>query len=216
MIDDRAFVGAERLPSSASEINQLDFVIRQILSRTATATLVMVRAVENEGGLAATGFVDVQPMIAQIDGEGGATPHGIIHNVPYFRIQGGANAVIIDPVVGDIGLAIFASHDISSVKANKAPSNPGSRRRFDLADALYLGGFLNGVPTQYVRFSADGVEIQSETLVKIIAPNVTVEGNVAVDGTITATGNVVGDGKSLNSHIHSGVQTGGGNSGPPT
>ena len=29
----------------------------------------------------------------------------VIHNVPYMRIQGGANGIILDPAIGDIGIA---------------------------------------------------------------------------------------------------------------
>lgn len=39
--------------------------------------------------------------------------------------------------------------------------------------------------------------------------------NVNASGTVTGTTDVVGGGKSLAAHIHSGVTTGGGNSGPP-
>jgi hypothetical protein len=61
--------------------------------------------------------------------------------------------------VGDIGLAIFCHNDVSSAKKNKAPSNPGSRRRFDWADALYLGGFLGPTPTQFIRMDDSGITI---------------------------------------------------------
>ena len=57
---------------------------------------------------------------------------------------------LIDPTQGDIGLAIFADRDISSVRANRAQANPGSYRRFDMADGVYIGGILNGMPTQTV------------------------------------------------------------------
>lgn len=39
--------------------------------------------------------------------------------------------------------------------------------------------------------------------------------NVQVDKTLTANTDVFGGGKSLKTHVHTGVQTGGGNSGPP-
>lgn len=206
--DNQAYQGAASLNSGASDFNAMDFVVRQIMGKMATATLVQVTDVHSAGEIAAAGFVDIHPMVAQIDGKGNATPHGTIHNVPYIRIQGGANAVIIDPAVGDIGIAIFAGQDISSAKVNKAPSNPGSRRRFDMADALYVGGVLNGVPTQYVRFSADGIEL------KPIA-TVTITGDLHVTGTATADTDVIGGGKSLKSHTHSGVTTGSGNTGAP-
>ena len=96
----------------------------------------------------------------------------MIYGCPYQRAQGGANAVILDPEVGDIGIAVFASRDIAAVIANRKPSNPGSRGRFRMSDAMYIGGLLNGVPTQWVRFSAAGIEIVSPTQVKLEAPDV--------------------------------------------
>jgi hypothetical protein len=45
--------------------------------------------------------------------------------VPYFRVQGGADAIIIDPKVGDLGIAVFCSRDITGVKRSKEAS--GSR-----------------------------------------------------------------------------------------
>ncbi len=126
----------------------------------------------NDGGVSPVGFVDVQPMINQVDGDGNAVPHGIIPNVPYSRLQGGANAVILDPEVGDIGVAVFASRSIASVIANRAPSNPSGNGSFRWSDAMYVGGMLNGTPTQYMRFSAAGIEIVSPTQVKLEAPDV--------------------------------------------
>ena len=50
----------------------------------------------------------------------------------------------------------------------------------------------------------------------ILTPSgVTIDGNVTVNGSITATGNVTGEGTSLHTHVHSGVQTGSGDTGPP-
>lgn len=64
--------------------------------------------------------------------------------------------MIVDPVIGDIGIAVFADRDISTVKRTKAQGNPGSRRRFDAADGMYLGGLLNSAPTNYLQLSSDG------------------------------------------------------------
>jgi hypothetical protein len=225
--EDRSYAGTQQLASAASEFNQLDFIVRSIMGRNATATLVIVKAVTNDGEVSPVGLIDVQPMVAQLDGKGKATPHGIIHNVPYLRVQGGANAIIIDPKVGDIGIAVFASHDISSVKVNKAPANPGSRRRFDYADALYLGGVLNGTPEQYIRFKSDGdieikpnaklfvlgdVEIQGDTK---ITGDVDIDGEAHAAGEISSDTDVIADGISGKNHTHGGVTTGGGDTGPP-
>jgi hypothetical protein len=144
--------GQQHSQSFGTQLSAIMFVISQMMNRMCTATLVQVKAVSNDGVDAAVGTVDVQPMVNQLDGAGVAVSHGTVYSLPYFRLQGGSNAVILDPNVGDIGLAVIADHDISSVKKNKAVSNPGSLRRFDMADGLYIGGFLNAVPAQYIQF----------------------------------------------------------------
>ena len=203
MGDERSYASLQGQHAGNDEFNQLDFVVRSILAGVATATLVRVEAASASGGVEAVGFVDVRPMVAQVDGRGQPMPHGIIHEGPYFRLQGGTNAVIIDPAVGDIGLAVFASHDLSSVKANRAPANPGSRRRFAMSDALYVGGMLNGAPQNYLRFTASGdIELRPASKVTVL-------------GDLEATGDVRAAGVSLQHHVHTGVETGGGETGPP-
>lgn len=51
--------------------------------------------------------------------------------------------------------------------------------------------------------------------VNITATTVAIKGNVTVSGSITAQGDVIGDGTSLHTHTHSGVQPGSGTSGAP-
>lgn len=171
--------GLQQPTDASSDFNAQSFIVWQILRSIAGARLVEVTAVTNSGGVSPVGFVDVQPLVNQLDGSDNAVPHAVVHNLPYFRLQGGANAVIIDPQVGDIGLAIIEDRDISSVKANKAQANPGSKRIFDMADGLYVGGFLNGAPTQYVQFSAAGVNVVSPTKVTLQAPLVEVDASTS-------------------------------------
>lgn len=204
------YPGQAGLSVASSEFNALDFVVKQVLSRASTNTLVLVKAVTNSGGLSPVGFVDVQIMVHQVDGDGQTTPHGIIHNLPYLRLQGGANAVILDPQVGDIGMAAFASHDLSSVKTTKAPAPPGSRRRFSPADGIYFGGLLNGTPTQYVQFTTSGVSIVSPNQVTIQAPTINLSGNVTSTGTFANNGHAIGS-----THLHTGVQSGSSTTGMP-
>jgi phage baseplate assembly protein gpV len=168
------------------------------------------------------GFVDVQPMVNQVDGTGNPTPHETIHNLPYFRLQGGVNAIILDPVVGDIGIAVFCSRDISQVKRTKAISNPGSAGRFDWADGLYIGGFLNAVPTQYIQFSNTGIALSTPNTFTVTANNTVINSPVTVNGVSTLNGNVASTGTLTNNghavgstHLHTGVQGGIGTSGPP-
>lgn len=201
--------------SDAGRFNEMMFVIQSAMSRLATTTLVKVLAVTNSGGVEPVGTVDVQPMVNQIDGLGNATPHGTIYKLPYVRIQGGANAIIIDPQVGDIGWAGFCSTDISSVKATKGIANPGSRRRFDWADGLFLGAMLGAAPAQYIQFNDDGITIVSPTKVTLQAPEVHVEGDLTVSGDVTADGEVTGNGVALSTHVHGDVTSGSDDTGPP-
>lgn len=215
MSDNAGFVGFQELSSATTESNAYEFLIEKFINRMATNALVKVTAVTNSGGVSPVGFVDVIPMVHQTDGLGNPTPHGEIHHLPYFRLQGGTYAVIIDPKVDDIGYVAFCSRDISAVKRQKKAAAPGSRRRYDWADGLYIGGFLNGTPTDYVRFDATGMALVTTQNLTINAQNVTLDtsGNLVVKGEVTAK---VGGGQvALSTHHHSGVSTGLGTSGAP-
>lgn len=154
----QGYPGQQGISDSATDYNKHARQIEQMLAYVRTAVMVKVIAVEVEdGGVAPVGFVDAVPLVRQMDGGGTCFPHGTVFNLPYFRCQGGANAVILDPKAGDIGLAVICDRDISSVKANKGEANPGSRRRFSLADGLYVGGFLNGKPTCRVHIADESI-----------------------------------------------------------
>lgn len=192
--------------AQGSDFNAQTHLIQAMLANVATATVAMVRAVR-PGGTGGPSFVDVQPMVAQTDGAGNATPHGTVNNLPVFRLQAGGNAVVLDPAVGDIGIVVFASRDISAVKESRAPANPGSARRFDMADGLYVGGVLNGAATQYVQFVAGGgINIKATGPV-----NIETSGAVAITSSgLTHNGKNVGA-----THVHGGVQPGGANTTGP-
>lgn len=67
-----------------------------------------------------------------------------------------------------------------------------------------------------LKFHADGsVEIKANAGITSSATSWAHTGNITVTGTLTATTDVVGGGKSLKTHVHSGVQTGGSNTGAP-
>lgn len=179
------------------------FLVKQMINRIATTALVQVTRVTSMGEVAPVGLIDVHPMVAQVDGQGGVTPHGVINNVPYFRLVGGANAVIMDPSVGDIGICVFASRDISAVKNTKQPGPPGSFRRYDWADGIYIGSTLSAAPTQYIRFNADGVHIVTPGVITFAATNATLDasGNLRTIGEITR-GYGTGDAITLGQHRH--------------
>jgi hypothetical protein len=197
---------------TTSEFNALNFVIESALMKVNTATLVKVVGISEVGLLTdPVGFVDITPLVARTLGDGSTQQPGVIYHCAYMRIQGGTNAIIIDPAIGDIGIAVFAQNDISAVQNTRVASNAGSRRVFSPADALYLGGVLNGAPTQYLKLAANGVTIVSPTALIINAPTLTITGNTTFTGTVTANGHRIDE-----THTHGGVQAGGGTSGVVT
>lgn len=179
--------GQLKAASTWGEFNNMAFVVQQALGKMQTATLVRVESCSNAGALSPVGLVDVTPLVNQLDGQGNPTPHATIHNVPYLRMQGGANGVIMDPQKGDVGVCVFASRDISKIKATKKQGNPGSFRQYSFSDGMYLGGMLNGTPTQYVQFSATGIRIHSPSQVKLDAPDVLIEAQTVVIAASTST-----------------------------
>lgn len=178
----------------SSDLNRLEFLIKVLQRDMSTAIPVIITATQ-AGDTNAAGYVDARPLVAQIDAWGNSLPMAVIHHLPYFRLQSGRAAVVLDPVVGDIGLAVFAQSDCSNVKqgANQTVQ-PGSWRKFDQADGFYVGGFLNKSVDTFVRLAQDGS-------ITIKAP-----GNVTIDApTVTYTGDIICGGFSYLGHTHTGV-----------
>jgi phage gp45-like len=115
-------------------------------------------------------------------------PYGMSAN----PVPGATGDVVVFEIAGTrdhlVGL-----HDDSSLRL--AGLNPGEF------------GFQDN-QGQTVVFKQSGIVITSGL-------GLTIAGNVTVNGTLTATTDVIGGGKSLKSHIHGGVQPGGGNTGAP-
>lgn len=192
-----------------SGTNVLAFAIRQMLAQISTMKLVRIEAVHAGAGGAA-GTVDVLPLVNQVDGMGNAIEHGTVYGIPWFRLQGGTGAVVCDPVVGDIGFVVCADRDISAVKAARERGNPGSFRTFDIADGVYVGGILNEAPDTRVEFKADGG-------LKVVDAHGNVLETTASGFAVTTApgGSFTVNGISVTTHVHSGVTTGAGTSGPP-
>jgi hypothetical protein len=206
-----------------SDLDMMNFVVRQVLNQVDTVKVVKVIAVHpGSGSPPAGGTVDVQPLVNQIDGNGFPTSHGTVFGLPYTRMQAGAWAIIADPAVGDMGLIVCADRDSSSVIANKAQANPGSRRKHNIADGFYIGAALNAAPTSYFQLNSDGtfkIADSKGNVLQTSGSGFSLTGNVVVTGNFSASGTISdtsGAGLSLTTHTHSGVTTGGGTSGPPT
>lgn len=166
---------------------QLEYTITRLLRQLHTAELVKVLAVYPTAGT--VGFVDVQPLAQDRTTNGVLLAQAPIYKAPYLRLQAGSSAVILDPVVGDIGIALYAQRDMTTVISTRAEAAAATDRAYDSADALYLGGVLNSDPTQFVKFLPDGgIEIVSTADLSVQVAgdlDLTVAGalNVSITGT---------------------------------
>lgn len=239
MSDDQTYLGTQDQGTDASEYNARTYHIQQEINKVNTATLVkIVRAPYDKdgkdidpGSVVPVGYVDVQPLVNQLDGRGQATPHGTVYRLSYHRFQGGLNAIIADPAKDDIGKMVVADRDTSSVRATNDVANPGSRRKFDKADGTFFGSTQQKVkPEQYVAFTKDGMILRDKSNNKVTLDPTGIHmadkfGNtftmkadgVFINGAkITIEGDVVtAHGTSLDHHVNTRVQSGSGNSGPP-
>ena len=215
MSDKDSYQGEMTPEDMANNENVLFSMLSQFLGRKCFSGLVTVTEVQEVGELAPVGMVTVSPMVHQTQANGTIIPHGNIYNLPYMRLQGGGNAVVVDPAAGDIGIAIFTDRDISIVKDTRKPGPPGGKLRNHFSSGLYIGGFLNGTPRQYVHFKDDEINIRAISKIKISAPEVEIDGDLSVSGDVTSTGEVSGKGIKVSDHTHGGVESGSANTGKP-
>lgn len=210
-MSDTSGIGYQTPGSSADRFRALSFIVRQILgSDVRTAEPAVVLSVTG-GGIAIPPVVSVQVLVNQVDGLGNATPHGQIYNVPVFRLQCGNGAIICDPIVNDTGLLVVCDRDISSVQSTGGMvSNPGSSRRFDLSDSVFLPGLFGAKPTQYFQFTTTGLSFMD------VNGNSIITGTGGITVTTVAGGDFTVNGIKLTQHVHGGVTIGGGTTAPPT
>lgn len=188
--------GVANYAAGNSQYNALSFMIQQAI-REQVNTCIVCKVVG-----VTDGYVDVLPMVTQISGKGEAIPPTTLYKLPYMRYHAGVAAVILDPVPGDIGLAVFAGKDCSNVKVGATePVPPASFRDNSMANGFYIGGFLNQAPSVFIELTQDG------------AVNITASGGVNINGNVTVSGDVVAGGKSLANHVHTGDS--GGTTSPP-
>ena len=214
--------GYQQPDSFGAPYNAHRFTVNSLIALIRTGTPCQVVKVTNNGEVSPVGYVDLQPLVNQVSGSGLSQSEGIITGIPYFRLQGGLNAIIADPKVGDKGYCCFADKDTSSVKKNKVQSNPGSARKFDVSDGWFFPGFINGAPTQYWRFYDGGIDIKSTgkftvtdgagsvivmngdgTGTMTFASGLTINANIQVNGAVVATGEgTFNGGHTVSQHTH--------------
>ena len=154
--------GQEKYSSANSLEGSIAFMIEQIMNRVNVCTPVQIVDVHTEGPFGVVGTVDVKPLIDQQTVLGELVEHTVIYGIPYIRLQGGASAFIADPVVGDLGICIFADRDISSFKETGLEGVPPTFRTYDMADGIYIGGWNRNIdPVRYVAVNVEGITEQA-------------------------------------------------------
>lgn len=145
----------------------------------------------------------------------------ILLDCPIVFPTGGGCSLTFPLAVGDECLVVFSSRCIDSWWQNSGVQNQHQVRMHDLSDGFVLPGPCS-VPKVQPNISITQVELRSQDHSTIIslnpttqAVNITAPGGVTITGSLTVTGDVIGQGTSLHTHKHGGVQTGGGQTGVP-
>lgn len=166
-------------------------------------------------GAAPSLVVDVMPLLSRQNRSGEPVSNSTLYEIPVWRLQRGGSAIIMDPVVGDIGLIAVCDRDTTLVRANLKESPPGSSRRHSKSDAVYLGGILNSAPSQYIEFADNKLNIVAPFGIEVTTPLMHVTGNITAGGNITdnsgtqsASLKTLRDNYDLHKHSVAGVQTG--------
>ncbi|NNS07347.1 phage baseplate protein [Erwinia sp. JH02] len=181
--------------NQSSDADAQAFAFDRMLSGNHFIKYAQVTAVR---GAAPNLVVDVLPLVAEIRNSDRTIIMGSeVFNVPVWRLQRGSSAIIMNPVVGDIGMIAVCDNDTTVARKTRKESVPGSNRKHSLSDAIYLGGIINSEPTQFIEFADSELNITSPNPVNITcsAANITAANGVLVDSpTAHFTGRVTADG----------------------
>lgn len=215
MAEDTTRTSNRRLNSGASEYNAISFLVEQaIKGMVNTAIPVRVDSCTKPGVGGAAGYVSATPLVMQRGADGKSLAPVSLPQLPFYRVQAGTAAVVLDPQPGDIGLAVFSQQDASNIKEGTSePVQAGSFRAFDMSDGFYCCSVLGaGAPTTFVHLDPEKgeVTVKAPTKITLDAPTIELKGslqmgnsagsgtgdtmkitgNLDVTGSVTTAGNV--------------------------
>lgn len=143
---------------------------------------------------------------------------------PVVFITGGGSTIIAPPQPGDECLALFAQKSIDDWWQFGGKQRRRDLRSHSISDAFILAG-VRSRPNAIQNVDPNAFEIRSkdgsmymridQSGITITAPTITLNGQVVGKQGGQFTNDVTAGGKSIEHHIHSGVQSGGSNTGPP-
>lgn len=157
----------------------------------------------------------------------------LLVDVPVVFPSGGGFTLTFPIKQGDEALVCLASRCIDSWWQSGAVGPQVDMRMHDLSDGFALVG-PRSQPRKIPAYSADTVQLRADDgstyiemssgqMVNVVAPGginlngviIDINSNITTPATLNAAVDVVGGGKSLLSHVHTGVQSGNSTSGPP-
>lgn len=154
--------------------------------------------------------VDILPLVTRTTNTGEPIPNVAVYGATVFRLQRGNSAVIMNPVVGDIGIAMYCDKDSDNARRDRVSGAPNTTRCHSRIDALYMGGLLNQQPDQFIEFADSAINITSPNPVNVTCSKATIiaPGGVNVDspnshftGNVTADGNITDNAGSQSSSV---------------
>lgn len=169
----------------------------------------------------------IQGTIQLENGQTQAQTYPLLADVPIVFPGAGGFVITFPLAAGDEVLVVFASRCIDAWWQNGGIDNrPMETRMHDLSDGFAIPGprsqpkKVSGISSTALQIRNDAgtsyIEIGADGKVKIVSSaEIDYTGNLKVTGNVDVTGYVKSGTVSLSSHVHSGVTTGGGNSGPP-
>ncbi|MCU6243304.1 phage baseplate protein [Enterobacter asburiae] len=180
--------------AQASESESQAYIFEMLLSGKFFIEIAKVVAIR---GSAPNLVVDVLPLLSRVDSSGAMIANSTIYDLPVWRLQRGSSAIIMDPVVGDIGVIGICDRDTSLVRSSLKEAVPGSKRKHSKSDGIYFGGVLNMDPTQFIEFADGAINITTPNPVNITcsSANITAPDGVNVTTpTMHVTGNITAGG----------------------
>ncbi|EOD2819790.1 Gp138 family membrane-puncturing spike protein [Providencia stuartii] len=179
----------------------------------------------------------VELMISHVTKEGKVIELPPLVDVPVGFYRGGGFCVTVPVREGDEGLVIFAERCIDGWYVSGKQSQPLDHRFHDLSDAFFLPQG-SSQPNKIPNYSSDSLSLQTDdgsTFIRMQSGKIMIKGDIEHQGNYQLTGNALikgnhsvngnsessggtlkHNGKNIgDTHTHSGVQTGGGNTGGP-
>ena len=161
----------------------------------------------------------VQPAIQRIFTEKGAVNLPVCVDVP-VQFPGGGDFFLTFPVkAGDECILMFSERAIDNWHASGGTQTPAEYRLHDLSDGIAIVG-LNSQPHKLAALQMTGAELRTRsrsTYIRLEDGTIYIKGNIVHEGNHSHSGgSITSLGKRIDgTHAHSGVQSGGSNTGQP-